>query len=264
MPARGSTNRAVRSRINQPNRQAARTSIPPTQPSNVTVASGLPSEPLECSDQDVDDVAARFLAVSLNDEGPDVNSHNHGLWMSRAAFQEECRRTDSVPDRPADVPMGDILNSLTHLTHVSSTTPPMRSRSPLSRIERAKLKKERNFSTKKVHEVFDGVDKQITTLSAELDAFTRSPTHKAFTDINSKLTSMQAVFERNKRSTESLDKKKASLIPRLIALQDRIQELRHFLPPEDDGPREYPCGEHLNSFPPFAILTLRNCRTPLP
>jgi hypothetical protein len=84
-------------------------------------------------------------------------------------------------------------------------------------IERAKLKKERNYSTKKIHEIFDGVDKQITSLSAELEAFTRSPTHKAFADINSKLTPMQAVLERNKRSTESLDKKKASLIPRLIA-----------------------------------------------
>jgi hypothetical protein len=261
--------------------------------------------------------------MTLDDDGPDMQSEDNRMWMSRDEYQREIWERNSTSDTPTEPQIADIIEQISHLTlaspssidsslpanllsssttvlsppstdllpppnalplptESSSTVPPPPSaeplprpvdpspsstnpalpldpsnspdslphsaspfppESPLTAMERAQRKRDCNNFTKRVLEVFKDLEVQVDAFSAELTSLVETPSRKEFAEMYSKLSSMQACLERNKRNSLALDQKRAVLIPKLQLVHNRLSEIKLLLP-EDKGPVEYPIGMH--------------------
>jgi predicted nucleic acid-binding Zn-ribbon protein len=110
-------------------------------------------------------------------------------------------------------------------------------------MECKKLKSELNQWTIHTHEIFHRIGQQIDVLFDELATFREQPSRDAFALIRSKFEGLQESFEKQKRKTESLEKKRDQLASRFKSLNDRIQEVRALLGTDEEGPREVSNGE---------------------
>jgi hypothetical protein len=251
MPARPTTVRATNALRAPPAPASARMTTSPTPettsalltPSATPYPTSSPSDTSRPEDDPISDITLRLFSVTLNDNGPDMDSPDNRLWRSRADFQRDSLNNDVIPDSPLDVAMEDVMAGLEKISVTSTHTPARTLNAGLTPMERAQCKKDSSRYTTRILEVFDNLEKQLPLFEKDLELFTQSPSHTAFEHLYAKLLGLQSTLDRNKRSSRTLDKMRASLAPKLISLHNRLQELRLLLPEHDDRPRDYPIGK---------------------
>jgi len=106
--------------------------------------------------------------------------------------------------------------------------------------------------------VFNDLEAEVDVFSAELSRLNETPSRKEFAEMYSKLSSMQACLERNKRKSPTLDQRRTILIPKLQSVDNRLNEIKLLLP-EDKDPVEYPIGRYRHFSIQLSSLSLR-CR----
>jgi hypothetical protein len=198
-------------------------------------------------DATIDDIALQFMAVSLHDDGPDMDSLDGRVWKSRDEAQRDSRLNGLASDTPAEISADDIMSGIEELSSrpppppTRSPPPPTRPRRKLNPVNYEELKRDRNIRTKRVLMAFEVIAQRIEVVSKALDEFTQAPSHERFDEIHEMLTSIDEDMQKHTRSTTSIDTKRAELVPRLRALYNRMQELGLLLP-ETCRPKEYPIG----------------------
>jgi len=187
----------------------------------------------------------------LNDEGPDFDSDDNGLWRSRGVEEDSPHHADLL-DPPSQLTIEEVFEISKMLTvpspdSNSTLVPPITTSLPLASGES-------NQRTMRTHDVFNLMEQQIVELSKELDDIAETDSLDAFAIIDafslveSKCIALHEALEKQKRKTPSLDTRRAKLITQLGALDSRIQVTRALLPP-DNRPRKFVNGGYLHLSP---------------
>lgn len=178
--------------------------------------------------------------MTLNDSGPDMQSDDGPLWRSRRDYQLNGHEPEpSVPhDTPVESQTAAAVDEITRF--ISTRTPEQR----LATAERARRKRDNSNFTQRIIHVFTALERDIDAFLTELDTLTNIPSRKEVDDMQLKIRNFQACLDRYPRRSESLDKKRSTIITKLASACDQLQEIRVFLP-ESDNPVEYPIGVYL-------------------
>ena len=241
MPTRKATRRANEARISaivsrssglgEDNTSTRMTTSPPLDDKRSA------NDPQQADDTIADDdvIAMQLMAISLNDDGPDINSMDTRLWRSR---EESLRDNPVALESPREIPMDDIISGINKICQ-RAPSPDRPATLPRSKFSRSK--KENNVRTQRAFKAFEHVEKEIGELSQALMEFMEAPSHEKFRTMQTTLSGLHGTMERNRRSTQSLDAKRAELVPLVIELDNRMQKARCLLP-ETDQPKEYAIG----------------------
>jgi hypothetical protein len=183
--------------------------------------------------------------MTLNDSGPDIQSDDGPLWRSRRDHQPNEHETSVAHDIPLESQMAAAADEVTHFVSVAtSTTRERTSEQRLATSDRAREKRDNSNFTKRIILVFDALERDIDAFLTQLRTLTNIPSRKEVHDMQLKISNFQACLDRHTRHSETLDKKRSTIITKLASACDQLQEIRVLLP-ESDNPVEYPIGVYL-------------------
>jgi hypothetical protein len=176
MPLRGSKKHSIDSLVRGVRRPTGSAAIR----NRLTPAHEEPPFDPTLDDKDVVEIIGdRITAIVLNDEGPNVVT----------GYNQEPLAAVDLQSPPTELKAEDVLTEARNI--LSNSTRPSSSRSPpLNLMERKKLSKEHNQQTKRIHDIFDRIDEDITALSKELALFKEQPSRDKFKAIQSKFTDL--------------------------------------------------------------------------
>jgi hypothetical protein len=194
---------------------------------------------------DDDDIAMQLMAISLHDDGLDLNSMDTRLWKSREESLRDSRMNEVAVESPHEIPIDDIISGINKIC-LRAPSPSRPATLPRSKFSQSK--RENDIRTRRVLKAFDYVGEQIGELSQALTEFMEAPSHEKFHSMHTTLSGLHGAMERSRRSTPSIDAKRAELVPRMRELDNRLQKARLVLP-ETDQPKEYPIGSSIIFIP---------------
>jgi hypothetical protein len=219
-------------------------------------------------------LSASLFSLTLADEGPQQGSRFNKLWNGRTEVQMESNGNIPVPDVPAisyiaegvsrlvqsnyDAtsavalqPVGaeDRNNSsvspLSAAISVPAATSQFQSITMLSRdfstltINNEGEKRENNHRTTTALQVLDAIEKRIVACQNRV---TEIASIVVLCELEIEFGELSSAFEKVRRRTPGIDRRKAAIIVRLAELSDRIMEKRGVMPEPTDIPVSYSSG----------------------
>lgn len=221
--------------------------------------------PLERPQTSTDDLAARLFALTVTDNGPNLNSCTSKLWNSRMDFQRNGPSSNVVAGSINPLPISDIADSLNRLTlRGTHTQPPTeglpsslssslrdssctastqitcRSPSPPANIiEGSRVpKKDRNQRSVKALELLANIDSRVQRCFRLL----LDPSDDAIGTVSKELATLRQATENIRRNTDSVTLRKKGICS---ALDELELELKSRAPTEvpSQEPVEFITGE---------------------
>ncbi|KAH7917398.1 hypothetical protein BV22DRAFT_977066, partial [Leucogyrophana mollusca] len=176
--------------------------------------------------------AGRIFALTLTDEGPNLDDQASKLWSSRATFQ---KYASSNPLVAHETPLRS-----TH-SNQSDRHPSVQPRNPT----RGPLdKRERNRRTSKAHETLTTIESRVHSVRVRL----LSPLSRGgLQEVSTELTALRSAAENVRRRVASVESRKEALCQSLDDLLARLATKVGNLPQKHD-PVQYNC-DHLYDLP---------------
>lgn len=186
-------------------------------------------------------VPDRIFALTLMDEGPNMETQPDKLWTSRLeyqdssttqpAFSEAALIADSIVESMGRLPAG--INQPIHSAPQPHDIFPTFDLSPPSPncYERHLAKREKNRRTVKAHKVLTNVELRTTACSEKLSTtFSTRLSLQTLKSVETELSLLRSSLGKVTRCTESLDSRKRAIGKKLNQVEARLLEVRALVP----------------------------------
>lgn len=198
---------------------------------------------------------AQMLALTLADDGPDVDNLPSKLWTSCVHLHGKQQEQPPPPDLASPMPIDAIVESITGFALPDLDCGELQQSSPdgptsrNAKCETKTSKKERSRHTTKALAVLNSIQSQIQRC---YDRLSNPPTTGLLSEIESTVSRLRHGVENVRRQTPSLDTRKREVLQHLNNLEARIIELKIITPAAPpEGPLSYDSGE--NAFDNYDI-----------
>lgn len=182
------------------------------------------------------DLATQVFALTVTDEGPDIDSQPSKLWSSRDEFQAEARAPNiTLP------PFQDVMGSITRIvTAPSPSVSEPSHQQPQSTREPVRLpRRERNRATSKALQHLQNIELRVCAAIRQL----LDPQFvDVLPDVESELICLRQAFNKITRHSTLVNDRKQQVVSILDDLEARVTTYRAFRP-TIQGPLHYNSGD---------------------
>jgi hypothetical protein len=239
-------------------------------------------EAIQREKEDINHISVQMLALTLTDDGPDVNAQHCNMQTSRS--KSDSTSDEHLPDVCASPSMDAVIDSFGRLmslydpianSTVESSTGPSLDTSSIddtspSRTSALKTvrghmgdkskKQQASRCTTKALDVIAAVEAQVPMLRDKLNAGTlaafpangivldeaaQMEARAALRDVESMLIKLRSGLEKVNRRLPSVDQRKAAICTQLDAIEGRITELKVVIPGLKEQPLHFSTGNIL-------------------
>ena len=196
-------------------------------------------------------VPDRVFALTLMDEGPNMETQPSKLWTSRAEYQDDSTTqpvfpeasliADSIAESMNRLPLG--INEPRHPSPESHDIFPTSDFSSPNSYEWRLAKREKNRRTVKSHKVLTNLELRICACFEKLSSDSLSL--EMLNSVDSESSLLRSSLEKVTRRTESLDSHKQTIWEKLNQLHVLLLEMRSKVPTLDNEALHYNSGKHL-------------------
>ncbi|KAF8431341.1 hypothetical protein L210DRAFT_875599 [Boletus edulis BED1] len=197
----------------------------------------------------LDDLAGRLFALTLTDNGTNVEESTNKLWNSRAEFQANGPSRFLISSPPTPVPLTEVVASLSRLrlshdsrpSHGNSLPDSHRpgvpsSAHPTTVLLDSQLSKRADYRSTKALKLLSNIEVEVQRCSRLLLAATKS----SYDTIKNELTFLRCATQGIRRKTDHIMSRKAEVSKALDELECQLMSSQDSTNP---GPVEFDSSE---------------------